>query len=155
MAPVNAEKDDAKKPSETDARGGVRFGTGVAYDDGLYSAGAEDIGYVKELVDDDHSGDEADEGVDEGRLSSHPSTRRNATVVSRDEIIIIGWGARQQKCFATNNLHVTHVIYLICFVSRMEEKTMIRSKIQLLVQGLLIRKWRIESLAITNANMIV
>jgi splicing factor 3B subunit 1 len=63
----------AKEVDVTDARGGVRFGTGIAYDDGVYAGGADDE-YVKELVDDNDVGAD-DDDIDEGRVSSHPSTK--------------------------------------------------------------------------------
>ena len=61
----------------TDGRGGVAFGTGVIYDD-VYGAGEGD--FVKELptMEEERAAMGEDkqsmEMLDEGRLSSHPST---------------------------------------------------------------------------------
>jgi len=61
----------------TDGRGGVAFGTGIAYDD-VYGSGEGD--FVKELptMEEEHAAMGEDrqemEMLDEGRLSSHPST---------------------------------------------------------------------------------
>jgi hypothetical protein len=70
--------------SNEDSRGGVKLGTGVAYDD-VYGEGTRDDGeYVSELptLDEEQELDAAGnlrvredlEELDEGRVASHPST---------------------------------------------------------------------------------
>jgi len=61
---------DTDTDKNIDGRGGVRFGTGVAYED-AYAPGGGNEEYVSELPLENGEEDE----VDEGRVSSHPSTR--------------------------------------------------------------------------------
>jgi hypothetical protein len=75
----------SKKDEESneDSRGGVKLGTGVAYDDVYAEAAGDDGEYVSELptLDEEkemHAGNlrvrEDLEELDEGRAASHPST---------------------------------------------------------------------------------
>jgi hypothetical protein len=79
MPALAKKKDESAEAAKetTDGRGGLRFGTSVAFDDGIYSGKDEE--YVQELVEDDD--EDGDAVVDEGRVSSHPSTR-NMRMVS-------------------------------------------------------------------------
>ena len=74
----------SKKGEETDDRGGLKFGAGVAYGD-VYGAGGDgDSEFVSSLPTEEEErkmfgGDsvrarEQQEDLDEGRVSSHPST---------------------------------------------------------------------------------
>lgn len=65
MAPVA----EPSKPDKDDR--GIRFGTGIAYDDVAFAAGGDEPEYVHELPTEA----EEEDDVDEGRVSSHPSTR--------------------------------------------------------------------------------
>jgi hypothetical protein len=69
-----------------DARGGIRFGSGVGYED-AFAAGQDKSEYVTELPTAAEernggggSGDDDDE-LDEGRVSSHPSTMAGSNKV--------------------------------------------------------------------------
>ena len=76
-----------EKDSAEDGRGGIQFGTAVAYDDdeGNFNAPSRD-NYLSELPTAEEERrmalKEEDEALDEGRQSSHPSTRAAQEMVS-------------------------------------------------------------------------
>mmetsp|Transcript_17744 Transcript_17744/g.33675 ORF Transcript_17744/g.33675 Transcript_17744/m.33675 type:complete len:1041 (+) Transcript_17744:82-3204(+) len=77
MPPV-AKKEEEERAAAADPRG-IQFGTAVVYDDGVYgSGGGGSEEYVSELptaAEEAAHGMTADDEADEGRISSHPSTR--------------------------------------------------------------------------------
>jgi len=78
------QRGSAEDESNEDSRGGVKLGTGVAYDDVYAQGGGDDGDYVSELPtmdeeEEQHRGGqirlkEEWEELDEGRAASHPST---------------------------------------------------------------------------------
>lgn len=93
MAPMGKDKSStAEKPSKRSKKGeddrGLKFGTDVAYGDVYGGAGGEDSEFVSSLPTEEEerrmlAGDsvrakEQMEDLDEGRVSSHPSTMASA-----------------------------------------------------------------------------
>lgn len=78
MPPV-AKKEEEERSAAADPRG-IQFGTAVVYDDGVYAGGGAGSNeeYVSELPtmeEEEEAHRMPEDEADEGRISSHPSTR--------------------------------------------------------------------------------
>jgi hypothetical protein len=120
MAPVSEkeEKSSSSEDAATDVRGGSKFGGGVGYEDAFSGGGGGvETEYVSELPtaaeEEEELNDrrqEDEQVIDQGRVSSHPSTM----AASRRTVSTVMW--KQLSKRASKKVNLT-IISLIVFIN--------------------------------------